>query len=54
MNGEKRDVNVAAGLDRDKDPGEQPAATSGADRSKRLRFWVNWVLAQSRSSRRNF
>jgi hypothetical protein len=54
MNGEKRDVNIAAGLDRDKDPGGQPAATSGADRNKRLRFWVNWVLAQSRSSRRNF
>ncbi len=53
MNEENRDVKIAAGLDRDKDPGdpgdpgEQPAATSGADRSKRLRFWVNWVLALS-------
>jgi hypothetical protein len=54
MNEENRDVKIAAGLDRDKDPGEQPAPTSGADRRKRLRFWVNWVLAQSRSSRRNF
>jgi hypothetical protein len=45
MNEENRDVKIAAGLDRDQDPGEQPTATSGTDRSKRLRFWVNWALA---------
>jgi uncharacterized membrane protein YhaH (DUF805 family) len=45
MNEEDRDVKIAAGLDHDKDPGEQPTAISGTDRSTRLRFWANWALA---------
>jgi hypothetical protein len=45
MNEENRDVKIAAGLERKKDPGEQLTVTSGADRSKRFRFWANWALA---------
>ncbi len=46
MNEKNRDVKIAAGLrPRRGRIGEQPAATSGTDRSKRLRFWVNWALA---------
>jgi hypothetical protein len=41
MNEENRDVKTDARVDRDK----QPVATDGPDRSKRLRLWVNWVLA---------
>ncbi len=45
MNQENRDVKTAAGLGRDEDPGGQLSATSGTDRTNRLRFWVNWALA---------
>lgn len=45
MNAENRDVKIGAGLDRDEDAGEQPAAASDAGRGKRLRFWMNWALA---------
>ncbi len=47
MNEENRDVKVAAGINRGEDsgPGEQFAATSGTDRTKGVRFWVNWALA---------
>lgn len=38
MNEENRDVTI---VERD----NEPAAPGGADRSKRLRLWVNWVLA---------
>jgi hypothetical protein len=41
MNEENRDVGVAAGVD----PAEELSASSGTDRSNRLRFWVNWALA---------
>ncbi len=45
MNQENRDVKTAAGLSRDEDPGGELSATSGIDRTNRLRFWVNWALA---------
>ena len=45
MNEENRDVKIAEGLDRDKIAGEQPSRDQRADRSTRLRFWVNWALA---------
>jgi hypothetical protein len=41
MNQENRDVKIAPGVDRD----DESAATGGAHRRERLRFWVNWALA---------
>ena len=41
MNEENSNLKTDAGADPDK----QPASTAGADRSKRLRLWVNWALA---------
>jgi hypothetical protein len=41
MNEENRDVKIDPGVDR----ATEPNATGGPDRSKRLRFWVNWALA---------
>ncbi len=41
MNEENSSVRTDAEAGRD----QQPASTAGADRSKRLRLWVNWALA---------
>ena len=39
MNEENRDVKIDAGV------APSPAPTGEADRTKRLRLWVNWALA---------
>jgi hypothetical protein len=41
MNQENGNVKIGADLN----PDAQAAAPGGPDRSKRLRLWVNWVLA---------
>jgi hypothetical protein len=45
MNQENRDLRIAAGLDHDEAPAEELSATTGTDRTNRLRFWANWALA---------